>query len=122
MTTVIIIGLIVVAAVAMMRNRGPKLSFETVRKDLDDGGLLLDVRTPGEFRSGHALGAKNLPLQSLQSGTLPTHDKQKSVYVYCHSGARASAASLILRRAGYSQVTNIGGLRKWQSMGGKVTN
>jgi len=103
------------------KRRGNSLSLETVNADLAKGALLIDVRSAAEYSSGHAKGSRNIPLQTLQSGTLPTKDKQQTVYVYCHSGARASRAKAILRQSGFSNVVNIGGLTKWRSMGGAVT-
>ena len=118
-TLIIIIVLAMLYIIARRQNR-TSVSLQQVQADLQHGAALLDVRTPGEFTSGHATGSKNISLQQLQSGQLPKTAKDKPVYVYCHSGARASAAKRLLQRAGYENVVNIGGLSKWRSMGGAV--
>jgi phage shock protein E len=104
----------------IIKNRGQKFTLEQLAEDLSKGGVLVDVRSASEFQSEHAKGAKNVSLQAIQNGTMPSKDKQKPVYLYCHSGARAASASSLLKRAGYMNVINIGSLTKWRKMGGKV--
>lgn len=72
------------------------------------GAMLLDVRTRGEFASGHAEGAVNVPLQELSGrlGDIPTHCP---VVVYCHSGGRSASAASLLAQAG-CDVADAGGL------------
>src|SRR3990167_1870768 len=69
--------------------------------------VLVDVRSPAEFASGHVQGAVNLPLDRLASdalGVLP--DKAAPLVLYCVSGARSEMAAQWLRQMGYTQVTN----------------
>ena len=74
------------------------------------GAVLLDVRTPQEYREGHIPGSVNVPLQSLgREGTLPA-EKDAALFVYCHSGARSRQAAEVLTRMGYGNVKNIGGI------------
>ena len=63
------------------------------------GSVLLDVRTEEEYRSGHI----NLP-----------HDKSAPLFVYCQSGARSRKAVSKLRKMGYTEVHNIGGIDSFQ--------
>ena len=74
------------------------------------GAVLLDVRTPEEYREGHIHGSKNVPLQSLDKVTGLVNNQDTPVFVYCHSGARSSQAVNALRRMGYTNVKNIGGI------------
>ena len=122
MLTYVIVAAVILIGYVLFKNRGHKFTLEQVIADLDNGGLLIDVRSPSEYRSGHAKGAKNISLQSLQNGTMPSKDKQKAVYLYCQSGARSMSASSLLKRAGYVNVINIGSLSKWRKMGGKVVS
>ena len=69
------------------------------------GAFLVDVRTPGEFQSGHIPGSINLPLEILAAAPLP----QGPLFVYCRSGQRSRAACRILARRG-ANATNIGGI------------
>ena len=67
---------------------------------------MLDVRTPEEYRDGHLPGAKNLPLDRLDTIAEPAGSP---LFIYCRSGARSAQAKARLARAGYS-VTDLGGL------------
>lgn len=71
--------------------------------------VLIDVRTPGEFKQGSVEGAINVPLSSIQSNTsaLP-NDKNDKIVVFCLSGSRSAQAKLILQDMGYTQVVNGG--------------
>lgn len=81
------------------------------------GSILLDVREADEYRSAHIPGSRNIPLHSLEKIRSVTNNKDTPVYVYCYSGARSRQASAALRRMGYTNVKNIGGIAAWR---GKV--
>lgn len=72
--------------------------------------LILDVRTPGEFKSGHIPKAKNIPVNELSSkiNTLSSH-KDEEVIIYCASGMRSSNASNILSKNGFNKIYNLSG-------------
>lgn len=74
------------------------------------GAVLLDVRTPGEYRGGHIPGSKNVPLGSIEKVSSVARNKDAEVYVYCQSGARSRQAASILKHMGYNNVNNIGGI------------
>lgn len=73
-------------------------------------GVLLDVRTPQEFREGHIPGSQNVPLQAIDKVGQTVENKDTPLFVYCHSGARSRQAAALLKQMGYSKVKNIGGL------------
>ncbi|KAB2887483.1 MAG: rhodanese-like domain-containing protein [Burkholderiaceae bacterium] len=71
--------------------------------------LVVDVRSPGEFSSGHVVGAINLPLSHLMeqaTSVLPKRDAP--LLLCCVSGARSDMAEQWLRAQGYTQVANGG--------------
>ena len=71
--------------------------------------LLIDVRSHGEFASGHIEGALNVPLESVSHDfRRVSPDPLAPVVVYCRSGMRSSQARSILRGMGYQQVINGG--------------
>ena len=74
------------------------------------GAVLLDVRTPAEYRSGHIPGSKNMPLQAIDKVASVAENKDTALYVYCQSGARSRQAAGLLKQMGYTNVNNIGGI------------
>ncbi len=84
-----------------------------------EDALVLDVRETTEYAGGHLLGAKNMPLASIEAraGELEKH-KAKPVIVVCADGGRASKAATILREKGFANVVNLsGGFPAWQQAG-----
>ena len=81
------------------------------------GAVLLDVRTPQEYREGHIPGSQNVPLQQLDKVEEVTENKDTVLYVYCRSGARSRQAVSLLNHMGYTNVHNIGGIAAYS---GKV--
>ena len=81
------------------------------------GAVLLDVRTPQEYREGHIPGSKNVPLQTIGQVTSVAKEKDTALFVYCHSGARSRQAVSALQHMGYTSVNNIGGIAAYS---GKV--
>lgn len=74
------------------------------------GAVLLDVRTPQEFKSGHIPQSKNIPLQTIEKVSSVVKNKDTALYVYCQSGARSRQAASVLKGMGYTNVKNIGGI------------
>lgn len=82
------------------------------RELVANGALLLDVRTPDEFREHHLPVAVNIPVQELGRRLSELGPKARPVVVHCRSGARSAAAAQLLRREGY-EVHDIGGIGNW---------
>ena len=78
--------------------------------------LLIDVRTPEEFASGHIQNAVNIPVETLQT-RLDEVPGGTSVAVYCRSGNRSASAAQILVENGYQQVYDLGGIKDWVALG-----
>lgn len=91
---------------------GGRTSYEDAKALVDAGAVIIDVRTPGEFASGHAKGALNVPVQQLPA-RLSEIDASKGVVLYCASGMRSARAASILRDAGIDNVHDIGPLSAW---------
>ena len=75
-----------------------------------NGAVLLDVRTPQEYREGHIPGSKNVPLQQLDKIRSVADNMNIPLFVYCHSGGRSRQAVSMLQHMGYHNVQNIGGI------------
>lgn len=82
-----------------------------------DGAVLLDVRTAEEYRGGHIDGSINIPLDRINSVEKIIIDKSTPLYVHCLSGGRSGQAVSYLKRMGYINATNIGGISSYR---GKV--
>ncbi|HMO62038.1 MAG TPA: rhodanese-like domain-containing protein [Ferruginibacter sp.] len=76
---------------------------------INDGALLVDVRSAGEFDTGHIEGSLNIPLDQL-SFQLHRLQKDKTIVVYCRSGNRSKAAKAILLQKGFINVVDGGSI------------
>lgn len=76
------------------------------------GAVLLDVPLL-KLLAGHIPGSRNVPLSSLGEAAGLAEDKETPLFVYCYSGARSGQAVHVLRRMGYANVKNIGGIAAW---------
>ncbi|GGA22692.1 rhodanese-like domain-containing protein [Psychrobacillus lasiicapitis] len=75
----------------------------------------VDVRTPGEFKGNHIKGFKNIPLHQLSQKADKELLKEKEVIVICQSGMRSQKATKILKKMGFTKVTNVkGGISTWR--------
>ena len=79
----------------------------------DQKVLILDVRTDDEFNARHLDGAVNIPVEDLQARIAELTDKKRPIIVYCHSGSRSAKAAALLTRAGFTQVSDLGGIGNW---------
>jgi rhodanese-related sulfurtransferase len=80
------------------------------------GVQILDVRTAGEFKSGHianALQANWLDEKEFKNRTQHL-DKTKTIFIYCQSGGRSASAQEALMQAGYQVVNLEGGMSNWK--------
>lgn len=84
-----------------------------------EDAIMVDVREPGEYGAGHALGAKNLPLARIESGAGDVAKKKDATLIlYCDSGDRSGKAAAALRKQGYTKVLNLsGGFGAWKQAG-----
>ncbi|HMM52123.1 MAG: rhodanese-like domain-containing protein [Burkholderiales bacterium] len=97
---------------------GPSLdTLGATRLINDTGAIVLDVRSQADFSGGHLPNARNIPMGELEKrvGELPAG---KPVLLCCASGVTSSRAAGILRKAGRSDVFNLGGgLQSWRQAG-----
>lgn len=77
------------------------------------GAFLIDVREPNEFASGHVAGAVSLPLSELERIGELVEDRSAPIFLYCASGVRSARAAAKLRRRGYANVHDIGGIKDY---------
>ena len=77
-----------------------------------EGALVIDVRTPQEFATGHATGSINIPLGDISNHLRDIKQQNKTVITCCRSGARARTANAHLQGAGI-EAHNAG---SWQAV------
>jgi phage shock protein E len=82
-----------------------------VQEWISRGALIVDVRTPGEYNSGHYNGAINIPLADIEKNIAGFGDRKRLIVLYCRSGNRSGKAKLILENNGFTDVINGGGLK-----------
>lgn len=87
------------------------------------GGVVLDVRTPGEFVQGHIANATNISWNDPTfDGKINNIPKTTPVFVYCLSGSRSMSAANFMRNNGYSNVYELmGGIMKWSAANLPIT-
>lgn len=85
-----------------------------LNEKLEEGGQLIDVRSPIEFNQGALQGAVNIPIENFQHH-VDGIDNSKPVLLYCRSGARSEMVKRYLEKLGYDQVHNIGGINRFAS-------
>jgi len=114
---------LVIAAIVIMyelRSRSESraaISPQEAIRLMNHGALVLDIRPPAEFSSGHLNGARQLPSeQILTAGEHLKKYKEKPVLVYCGSGSLSAAAARQLAAQGFTKAFNLrGGLAAWRA-------
>ena len=82
--------------------------------------FLIDVRTEKEWNLNHAKGAIHFELSKIQEGEMPALSKDAEIYLYCRSGNRSGIAKEVLKKAGFTNIENLGGLSDWQAFGDEI--
>lgn len=92
-----------------------KIGYEELSHLIEKGSdyTLLDVRTAGEFQSGHIPTAELIPYDVLPR-TLDVQSKDELIIVYCRSGRRSGIARKVLEDTGYTNIRDFGGISRWK--------
>ncbi|MCZ7402944.1 MAG: rhodanese-like domain-containing protein [Candidatus Methanoperedens sp.] len=106
-----------------VKNTYTNVNVQQAKEMIDKGEVfILDVRTPGEYASGHIKNSTLLAVQAIPANELDLKlkelPKNGSIIVYCTTGIRSAAASKILVDSGFSKVYNMqGGITEWINAG-----
>lgn len=108
--------IIIYFATQMMPVKGVEnITTDELKKIIrDKNKQFIDVRTPMEYQAHRIKQFKNIPLQNLRTevGRL---DKNKETVLICRSGSRSMRAARMLKRAGFTELTNVvGGMNHWR--------
>ena len=111
----VLLVLILLSAGCSQASAGCDVSIDQALADWKNKTvIILDVRTPGEYRDGHIPGARLIPLDELPN-RLQDVPKDEKVYVICRSGNRSSQAARLLRDKGFGNVYNVtSGMNGWK--------
>jgi len=118
-TTILVIAAIV-AVIFMMKKSG-QISAKDALEKLRNGALVIDVRSAGEFSSGHLPMAINIPLDEIEIA-LPKRvkDKNQALLLHCASGMRSGMAKSKLAGMGYTNAFNLGSYGRAEEIIGKA--
>jgi phage shock protein E len=98
-----------IAAVFFIVKKSGQISAKDARAYLKNGALVIDVRTPGEFNSGHLSQAVNIPLDEIETAVPKrVKDKNQPLLLHCASGMRSGMAKRKLKAMGYTNAFNLG--------------
>lgn len=97
-------------------NPAPKVTYEKAKELIDNGAILIDVRTIEEYNEGHIENALLLPLDTIDEQTTKEKilTKDTTVILYCRSGNRSAQAGIILYNLGYTNVYDLGSINNWK--------
>lgn len=84
---------------------------------IQQGAIVLDVRSKDEYSCGHIRNSINIPVEQLSNNLSKLKDKNKCIITCCASGMRSASANRILKSNGYLQVYNGGG---WYGLQNKL--
>ncbi len=102
------------AALKKLFGFGPSVSYSDLMKN---GGVIIDVRTKGEYAGGHIKGSVNIPLDQLSNNLSKFKDLNQPIITCCASGMRSASGKSILKSKGYTNVHNGG---SWMSLRNKI--
>lgn len=105
--------LVAVVGYLVWPRSGQQVRPEEARRLVQEGALLLDVRTAQEFSAGHLPGARNIPVQELEARWSEVGDPAAPVVVYCRSGARSARAKELLKQRGFANVSDLGAMARY---------
>ena len=87
--------------------------MEDIKEIIKHGALIVDVRTPKEYKVGHIQGSLNIPLDKINEA-MTWLQKDVPTVLICASGSRSAHAKMILEADGFEMVYNGG---SWNSLG-----
>lgn len=114
-TTILIVA-VAVAVVFLLKKSG-QISAQAAAAYLKNGALVIDVRSSGEFRTGHLPQAMNVPLDEIETAVpRRVRDKSQVLLLHCASGMRSGVAKGKLREMGYTNAFNLGSFGRAESI------
>jgi phage shock protein E len=117
-TTSLIIFAVVILIFFLLKRSG-QVAAKDVPTFLQDGAMVIDVRSQAEFNSGHLPKAINIPLDTIETAlTRRVKDKNCVLLLHCQSGMRSGVACKKLQRVGYARAFNLGSYSRAAKLAG----
>lgn len=115
--TVVLLLAAIAYEISKARSGGQAVGPADAVRLLNQGAVLVDVRSKAEFDGGHIIDARHVPQDEIAgAGEALKKFKDKVVITCCESGMRSGAAARVLQAQGFTKVVNLrGGLQAWRA-------
>lgn len=93
------------------------VSMDDIVKIMEDNKdyVIVDVRTPDEYKEGHIPNAINIPNETINETVYnKLKDKNQLILIYCRSGSRSRQAAYKMQKLGYTNLVDFGGIINWK--------
>ena len=93
------------------------VSMDDIVKIMDENKdyVIVDVRTPNEYKEGHIPNAINIPNETINETVYnKLKDKNQLILIYCRSGSRSRQAAYKMQKLGYTNLVDFGGIINWK--------
>ena len=93
------------------------VSMDDIVKIMDENKdyVIVDVRTPDEYKEGHIPNAINIPNETINETVYnKLKDKNQLILIYCRSGSRSRQAAYKMQKLGYTNLVDFGGIINWK--------
>ena len=123
---IIILTIIIIGVVCIMNKKEKIIENEVIIKHVsmndivqimeeNENYIILDVRTQAEYNQGHIPNAICIPNETIDENVVnKLPDKNQMILVYCRSGNRSKQAAEKLKKLGYTNLIEFGGIRDWK--------
>ena len=123
---IIILTIIIIGVVCLMNKKEKIIENEVIIKHVsmndivqimgeNENYIILDVRTQAEYNQGHIPNAICIPNETIDENVVnKLPDKNQMILVYCRSGNRSKQAAEKLKKLGYTDLIEFGGIRDWK--------
>ena len=91
------------------RNQQNEINFTELKEMVSKGAVLIDVRSPQEFKEGHLPGAINIPEYEIRRIRNEVPKLNQQIILYCQYGGRSRDAYNMLRKMGYTNIYSLKG-------------
>ena len=123
---IIILTIIIIGVVCIMNRKKRNIENEVIIKHVsmndivqimeeNENYIILDVRTQAEYNQGHIPNAICIPNETIDENVVnKLPDKNQMILVYCRSGNRSRQAAEKLKKLGYTNLIEFGGIIDWK--------